>query len=72
MVAELPKKQNQAMPGGPGGGMGGMDFRPLKDDEGPGMPGLFGKLTPSTARLKRNDACRFSFVTTMSTKPSGR
>jgi chaperonin GroEL len=24
MVAELPKKQNQAMPGGPGGGMGGM------------------------------------------------
>src|SRR6184192_1154188 len=26
MVAELPKKQNLAMPGGPGGGMGGMDF----------------------------------------------
>jgi chaperonin GroEL len=26
MVAELPKKQSQAMPGGPGGGMGGMDF----------------------------------------------
>src|SRR6201981_354208 len=26
MVAELPKKQNSAMPGGPGGGMGGMDF----------------------------------------------
>jgi chaperonin GroEL len=24
MVAELPKKQSQAMPGGPGGGMGGM------------------------------------------------
>jgi chaperonin GroEL len=26
MVAELPKKQGQAMPGGHGGGMGGMDF----------------------------------------------
>jgi chaperonin GroEL len=26
MVAELPRKQGQAMPGGPGGGMGGMDF----------------------------------------------
>jgi chaperonin GroEL len=26
MVAELPKKQGPAMPGGPGGGMGGMDF----------------------------------------------
>jgi chaperonin GroEL len=26
MVAELPKKQGLAMPGGPGGGMGGMDF----------------------------------------------
>jgi chaperonin GroEL len=26
MVAELPKKQNSAMPGGPGGGKGGMDF----------------------------------------------
>ena len=26
MVAELPKKQSSAMPGGPGGGMGGMDF----------------------------------------------
>jgi chaperonin GroEL len=26
MVAELPKKQNSAVPGGPGGGMGGMDF----------------------------------------------
>jgi len=26
MVAELPKKQSLAMPGGPGGGMGGMDF----------------------------------------------
>jgi chaperonin GroEL len=26
MVAETPKKQNQAMPGGAGGGMGGMDF----------------------------------------------
>src|SRR6184192_2700893 len=26
MVAELPKKQNLAMPGGPGGGMDGMDF----------------------------------------------
>jgi chaperonin GroEL len=26
MVAELPKKQNAAMPGGAGGGMGGMDF----------------------------------------------
>jgi len=26
MVAELPKKENPAMPGGPGGGMGGMDF----------------------------------------------
>ena len=26
MVAELPKKQGSAMPGGPGGGMGGMDF----------------------------------------------
>jgi hypothetical protein len=26
MVAELPKKQSAAMPGGPGGGMGGMDF----------------------------------------------
>jgi chaperonin GroEL len=26
MVAELPKKQSQAMPGGAGGGMGGMDF----------------------------------------------
>ena len=26
MVAELPKKQSAAMPAGPGGGMGGMDF----------------------------------------------
>jgi chaperonin GroEL len=26
MVAELPKKQSPTMPGGPGGGMGGMDF----------------------------------------------
>jgi chaperonin GroEL len=26
MVAELPKKQSPAMPGGPGGGRGGMDF----------------------------------------------
>jgi chaperonin GroEL len=26
MVAELPKKQSPALPGGPGGGMGGMDF----------------------------------------------
>jgi chaperonin GroEL len=26
MVAELPKKQSSAMPSGPGGGMGGMDF----------------------------------------------
>jgi chaperonin GroEL len=26
MVAELPRKQGPAMPGGPGGGMGGMDF----------------------------------------------
>jgi chaperonin GroEL len=26
MVAELPKKQSPAMPGGPGGGMSGMDF----------------------------------------------
>src|SRR4030088_758628 len=26
MVAELPKKQSPAMPGGPGGGMAGMDF----------------------------------------------
>jgi chaperonin GroEL len=26
MVAELPRKQGQAMPGGPSGGMGGMDF----------------------------------------------
>jgi chaperonin GroEL len=26
MVAELPKKQSPAMPGGPGVGMGGMDF----------------------------------------------
>ena len=26
MVAEVPKKQSSAMPGGPGGGMGGMDF----------------------------------------------
>jgi chaperonin GroEL len=26
MVAELPKKQSPAMPGGPSGGMGGMDF----------------------------------------------
>ena len=26
MVAELPKKQSPAMPGGPGGGMGGLDF----------------------------------------------
>ncbi len=26
MVAELPKEQSSAMPGGPGGGMGGMDF----------------------------------------------
>ncbi|MFY9897352.1 MAG: chaperonin GroEL [Xanthobacteraceae bacterium] len=26
MVAELPKKQSLMMPGGPGGGMGGMDF----------------------------------------------
>jgi chaperonin GroEL len=26
MVAEVPKKQGSAMPGGPGGGMGGMDF----------------------------------------------
>jgi chaperonin GroEL len=26
MVAELPKKQGPAMPGGPGGGMGGMDY----------------------------------------------
>jgi len=26
MVAELPKKQSSPMPGGPGGGMGGMDF----------------------------------------------
>jgi chaperonin GroEL len=26
MVAELPKKQSSVMPGGPGGGMGGMDF----------------------------------------------
>jgi len=26
MVAELPRKQSAAMPGGPGGGMGGMDF----------------------------------------------
>ncbi len=26
MVAELPKKQSPAMPSGPGGGMGGMDF----------------------------------------------
>jgi chaperonin GroEL len=26
MVAELPKKQSLVMPGGPGGGMGGMDF----------------------------------------------
>ena len=26
MVAELPKKQGPAMPGGAGGGMGGMDF----------------------------------------------
>jgi chaperonin GroEL len=26
MVAELPKKQSQAMPAGPGGGMGGMDY----------------------------------------------
>jgi chaperonin GroEL len=26
MVAETPKKQSQAMPGGAGGGMGGMDF----------------------------------------------
>jgi chaperonin GroEL len=26
MVAERPKKENAAMPGGPGGGMGGMDF----------------------------------------------
>jgi chaperonin GroEL len=26
MVAEAPKKQGPAMPGGPGGGMGGMDF----------------------------------------------
>jgi chaperonin GroEL len=26
MVAELPKKQSSTMPGGPGGGMGGMDF----------------------------------------------
>jgi chaperonin GroEL len=26
MVAELPKKQSPAMPGGAGGGMGGMDF----------------------------------------------
>ena len=26
MVAELPKKQSPAIPGGPGGGMGGMDF----------------------------------------------
>jgi chaperonin GroEL len=26
MVAELPKKKTAAMPGGPGGGMGDMDF----------------------------------------------
>ncbi len=26
MVAEVPQKQSMAMPGGPGGGMGGMDF----------------------------------------------
>ena len=26
MVAELPKKKAAAMPGGPGGGMGDMDF----------------------------------------------
>jgi chaperonin GroEL len=26
MVAELPKKQSPALPGGPGGGMGGMDY----------------------------------------------
>src|SRR6266567_4289072 len=26
MVAELPQKQSMAMPGGPGGGMGGMEF----------------------------------------------
>jgi len=26
MVAELPKKKSPPMPGGPGGGMGDMDF----------------------------------------------
>jgi len=26
MIAELPKTQSPAMPGGPGGGVGGMDF----------------------------------------------
>jgi hypothetical protein len=33
-------------------------------------PGLLGKLALSTAELKRSDACRFSFVTTMLTRPS--
>ena len=36
----------------------------LRTTKARARPGLFGKLTPSTARLKRNDACSFSFVTT--------
>jgi len=28
---------------GPGGGMGGMDFSPTENDEGPGAPGPFRK-----------------------------
>ena len=42
----------------------------LRTEKARAHPGLLGKLTLSTAGLKRNDACRFSSVTTMSTRPS--
>ena len=44
----------------------------LRTTKARARPGLLGKLAPSTARLKRNDACRFSSVTTMSTRRSRR
>ena len=70
MVAEVPKKQGPAMPGGAGGASAAWTSNRLRTAKARARPGLLGKLTLPTAGLKRSDACRFSSVTTMSTRPS--
>ena len=70
MVAEVPKKQSPAMPGGVAAEWAAWTSNRLRTAKARARPRLLGKLTLPTAGLKRSDACRFSSVTTMSTRPS--